>query len=374
MGLIALRSVIDEPGLELTRLIVHSDAKAGRDAGALCGIDHVGVVATQDAYAALGNDVDVVVYTCSGNTRIQEALDDMALALRAGKDVVSVAFAPLVYADGLPEDLIAPLRQACVEGNSSLFTTGIDPGFASSLIPLMLTGTARTITQIRISEILNYGTYPGTEALMLFGLGEAPYYPAFALAPGLLSFIWGPTLHEIADGIGVTIDRFEENLERTVTEEEFATSTITVPAGHVAGVRFSVIGYVDDQPMLQLHHVTRLRDDARPDWPQFQVDLPPKDFGHRGVSSQGGYRIEIDGTPMIRCNLEMAHGTGQGPTHDHEFGLRLAGITYMVNAIPAVHAAPPGILSSIDLPLITGKGHARADYGPIPDTRTVDAH
>ena len=39
MGLIALRGVIDHPQLQLVDLVVHSDAKAGRDAGELCGAD-----------------------------------------------------------------------------------------------------------------------------------------------------------------------------------------------------------------------------------------------------------------------------------------------------------------------------------------------
>ena len=38
MGLIALRGVIDHPQLQLVDLVVHSDAKAGRDAGELCGV------------------------------------------------------------------------------------------------------------------------------------------------------------------------------------------------------------------------------------------------------------------------------------------------------------------------------------------------
>jgi hypothetical protein len=42
MGVIALRGVIDHPQLELVDVVVHSDAKAGRDAGELCGIAPVG--------------------------------------------------------------------------------------------------------------------------------------------------------------------------------------------------------------------------------------------------------------------------------------------------------------------------------------------
>jgi 4-hydroxy-tetrahydrodipicolinate reductase len=61
MGVIALRGVIDHFELELVGLVVHSDAKAGRDAGELCGTDPVGVVATTEPAALLGGDADVVV-------------------------------------------------------------------------------------------------------------------------------------------------------------------------------------------------------------------------------------------------------------------------------------------------------------------------
>lgn len=62
MGVIALRAVIDHPELHLVGVVVHSDAKAGRDAGELCGSAPVGVVATQDPAQLLAGDADVVVY------------------------------------------------------------------------------------------------------------------------------------------------------------------------------------------------------------------------------------------------------------------------------------------------------------------------
>jgi len=43
----------------------------------------------------------------------------------------------------------------------------------------------------------------------------------------------------------------------------------------------------------------------------------------------------------------------------------------MVNAIPAVYAAEPGLLSALDLPLITGAGIVKPVTGPAPDSRLV---
>ena len=107
MGVIALRGVIDHPELELVDVVVHSDAKAGRDAGELCGIAPVGVVATQDPAALLAGDADVVVYAAGANLRPLEAVEDMVSILRAGKNVVSCSVVPLVFPDAPGKEVAA---------------------------------------------------------------------------------------------------------------------------------------------------------------------------------------------------------------------------------------------------------------------------
>src|SRR5712675_893506 len=97
MGVIALRGVIDHPELELVDLVVHSDVKAGRDAGKLCGADPVGVVANTDPSVLLGGGADVVVYAAAVNLRPLEAVNDMVSILRASKNVVSCSVVPLAH-------------------------------------------------------------------------------------------------------------------------------------------------------------------------------------------------------------------------------------------------------------------------------------
>jgi len=65
----------------------------------------------------------------------------------------------------------------------------------------------------------------------------------------------------------------------------------------------------------------------------------------------------------MRCEFEMAED------HDHDLGARIAGASRMVNAIPALCAAPPCLLSALDLPLVTGAGLVRSVPGPAPDSR-----
>ncbi|MEE2853270.1 MAG: dihydrodipicolinate reductase [Actinomycetota bacterium] len=364
MGVVALRGVIDHPELQLVDVVVHSDAKAGRDAGELCGIAPVGVVATQDPAALLAGDADVVVYAAAANLRPLEAVEDMVSILRAGKNVVSCSVVPLVFPDAVDAAFTDPLRQAAIDGGVSFFTTGIDSGFANDVLPLVLTGVSRVIESVRVTEMFNYATYPDRSAVYeILGFGQRPDYPAFAAQPGIFTFGWGPVLHQLAAGLGVKIDNVEESNERIPATESFDTPTGHVAAGTIAAMRSTLTGYVDGKPTFVLDHVTRMRDDIAPDWPQPRVSITPKDLGYGPASGQGLYRVEIEGSPSMRCEFEMAEGA------DHDLGARIAGSSRMVNAIPAVCAAPPGLLSALDLPLITGSGLVRPVPGPPPDSR-----
>ncbi len=367
MGVIALRAVIDHPELQLTDVVVHSGAKAGRDAGELCGIAPVGVAATQDPAAMLAGDADAVVYAAGANLRPLEAVADMVSILRAGKNVVSCSVVPLVFPDAPGPERAAftdPLRRAALDGGASFFTTGIDSGFANDVLPLVLTGVSRVIESVRVTEMFNYATYPDSSAVYdILGFGRPPDYQAFAAQPGMFAFAWGPVLHQLAAGLGVTIDTIDESVERIPAGEAFDTPTGHIAAGTIAAMRSTLTGFVGATPTFVLDHVTRMRDDLAPDWPQPNIRIPPKDLGYGPASGRGLYRVEIDGSPSMRCEFEMAED------HDHDLGARIAGACRMVNAIPAVCAAPPGLLSALDLPLVTGAGLLRPVEGPPPDSR-----
>ncbi|WP_082945561.1 dihydrodipicolinate reductase [Mycobacterium sp. E2733] len=364
MGVIALRGVIDHPELQLVDLVVHSDAKAGRDAGELCGTGPVGVVATQDPAALLAGDADAVVYAAGANLRPLEAIADMVSILRAGKNVVSCSVVPLVFPDAVDAVFTDPLRQAALNGGVSFFTTGIDSGFANDVLPLVLTGVSRSIDSVRVTEMFNYATYPDRAAVYeILGFGKPPEYRAFAAQPGIFTFGWGPVLHQLAAGLGVKIDDIEESNERIPAIESFDTPTGHIAAGTIAAMRSTLTGYVGGKPTFILDHVTRMRDDVAPDWPQPNISIAPKELGYGGASGRGLYRVEIEGSPSMRCDFEMAED------HDHDLGARIAGASRMVNAIPTVCAAPPGLLSALDLPPITGVGLVRPVAGPPPDSR-----
>ena len=84
IGQRALRAVLDRDTFELVGVHAFSPDKVGRDAGALAGIAPVGVLATDDVDALIGEAPDCVIYT---PRVIDYAL--VARMLRAGINVVT---------------------------------------------------------------------------------------------------------------------------------------------------------------------------------------------------------------------------------------------------------------------------------------------
>ena len=342
VGRLALRAIIDHPDLELAAVIVHSDAKHGIDAAELCGLPTpTGVLATTDVDEALSTKPDAVSYMATGDLRPKEAVDDLCRVLEAGIDVVSTAVVPLVYPPAAEKRAVDKLETACAAGDTSCFTSGIDPGFANDILPLVLSGFCSRIESVRVAEILNYDTYDQPEVLFgMFGFGKPLDEQPLILLPGVLAATWGPTVQMLAAELGVELEDIREVHERLPAPETFSIPSGTIEAGTTAALHFEVQGIVDGRPAIVLEHVTRLRDDLAPEWAE-----PP---------AGGGYRITIEGDPTWRCDLGMVGADG-----DHNTGGLLATAMRLLNAIPAVCAAKPGLLVPSDLPLITGKGLLR---------------
>jgi 4-hydroxy-tetrahydrodipicolinate reductase len=341
VGRHALRLVANHPELELVGLWVSGPDKAGRDAGEIGGFAPTGVIATSDADALLALEADCVCYTATADRRPTEAIADMARILASGKNIVSSSVVPLVYPPHVDAAIRKPLEDACTEGGVSCFTSGIDPGWANDLLPFVLTGQCEYIESVRMMEIVNYATYAQPEVLFeTMGFGKALDSKPLLLLPGVLSFAWGGVVKVIAAGLGVEIEELREVHERQAAAADIDLGFGVVEAGTTAALRFELQGIVNGEPKIVLEHVTRLADDLAPEWPQ--------PAGH------SGYRVIVTGSPNYVCDVQMMGADG-----DHNTAGLVGTAARLVNTIPAVCAAPPGLLSVLDLPLITGKGLMR---------------
>ncbi len=341
VGKHALRAIARHPELELVGLWVSSDGKAGKDAGELCGAGRVGVTATRDADALLALDAHCVSYAAATDYRPIEAIEDMCRILASGKSLVTSSFVPLIYPWHAIPEFAKQLEAACQQGKTSFYCSGIDPGFSPDTLPIVLSSLSERIDSVRSQEIFNYATYDQPQTLFeVMGFGKPPGTPVPLLIPGSLTLAWGPSVRMVADALGVDLDEIRQWHEVAVADAAFDIPCGHIAAGTVAGIHFEVSGIVRGKPVIVVEHVTRLRDDIAPDWPQ--------------GSGPGTYRVTIEGMPSMRCDLQIGFNSP-----DHNIDGCVATAMRLVNAIPAVCRATPGVKSWLDMPVIAGRNTLR---------------
>ncbi|WP_341925613.1 dihydrodipicolinate reductase [Nocardioides psychrotolerans] len=355
MGRAAIRAVDAHPGLSLAGVLVADPAKVGRDAGDLAGLGRpLGVRAGDDVAAAL-DGAAAVAYMASGDVRPDDAAADVARALRAGAVVVTPALYALYDPRSAPAELAGPLLAAAEEGGSALFVSGIDPGWGNDVLPVLVSGLAGSVDQVRCQEIFDYSTYDAPDSVrLLVGMGEPMDYDPPMVAAGVPTMVWGGQVRLVARALGLEVDEIRETLERRPLERDVTNQMGLFPAGSQGALRFEVQGIVDGVPVVVVEHVTRIAADVAPDWPL------PADGG------DGAHRVVIEGRPRIEVNVEATDEGG-----NRAAGGNATAANRLVNAIPWLHAASPGIYDALDVPLspaVGRLGRALPTLSTVPTT------
>jgi 2,4-diaminopentanoate dehydrogenase len=135
----------------------------------------------------------------------------------------------------------------------------------------------------------------------------------------------------VADHLGAELDEVRETYEKRATDRRLEVASGVIEPGTVGAVRFETIGVVAGREAIVIEHVNRMAPDLAPDWTVPDVD--------------GTYRITVAGDPDLACDLRV------GPPGGASAAGMVATAMRVVNAIPHVVAAPPGIVSATDLPL-----------------------
>jgi 4-hydroxy-tetrahydrodipicolinate reductase len=273
------------------------------------------------------------------DNRLPDAIEDLKRFLAAGINVVSSSPVFLQYPEGVvPPELTDPIRKAAAEGGASLWVNGVDPGFANDWLPLVLTSVSERIDEVRCMELLDYSTYDSATVMFdVMGFGKPMDETPMLLMPGVLSLAWGSVVRQIAAGLGIELEELKETVVKLPAPETFEIASGTIREGTMAALRFEVLGMYRGRPAVVLEHVTRLRPDLGPDWPQ--------------PAGQGCYRVQITGEPNYTLDMQLL-----GTDGDHNTAGLKATAMRLVNAVEAVVAAPPGLLTALDLPLVTGRG------------------
>jgi 4-hydroxy-tetrahydrodipicolinate reductase len=326
IGLRSLRAVIEHPEMELVGLYVYSDAKAGRDAGELCGLPPTGVIATRDVDAILALKPDCVLYMAD-----RADVDVICRLLESGANVISTR-SEFHRPASMDPRVRARIEAACARGRSTLHSTGSSPGFITEALPLVLTSIQRRLDCYTIDEFADMSSRNSPEMifdLMGFGRDRSRFDPTGMAQHGAASF--GPSLSLVAEALGLPIESVESSGEVAVARNRVEVAAGTIEAGTIAAQRFAVEAKRGGKTLLRFRANWYLTTEIVPAW-----DL-----------RSSGWRVLVEGDAPLDVSIAF-------PVPEERYAATTPGLSAHrpVNAIPYVVAAEPGIRTTVDLPQV----------------------
>lgn len=320
-------AIARDPTLELVGCYAWSADKVGRDVGELCGIERLGVAATDDVDALLGLRPDCVVYN-----PMWPSIDELVRILAAGVNVVTTA--AFINGRRLGADR-ARLVEACERGGSSLLGTGINPGFVE-LLAIVVAGICDRIDKITIDEAAYTMGYDSPATEKAAGFGRPIDDPELQRMTAEGTAVFGEAVAMVADAIGVELDDVICEAEHAKTTTDLDLGSWRIPAGCVAGVAASWQGRAGGRTVVELNVRWKKAPTLEPDW-----------------TIEDGHVIEVQGRPTVRTSLRFLPPPDFEASSLADFMVLGHIMTAMpaVNAIAGVVAAPPGIAGYTDIRL-----------------------
>jgi hypothetical protein len=319
-GSAAVRGMVGHPVLELVGCFAHSPDKVGRDVGELCGIEPIGIIATDDVDALLALGPDCVSYMA-----YRPDFDHLVRILEAGINVVTTMY--MLSGFGYGEEPTARLEAAALHGGASLYSSGIYPGHAP-MVALAASAMSARIDRLSILESLDISGYANEQMFRAQGFDLEPDDPEAAKLVEGSCGSFKDQIRVLATALGTELDEIAFRAEFATANETTDFGFMTVGKGRIAGFKGVIAGMVGGRSVIECRFVWKIGTDMTPDWPV-----------------TNGYVIEIEGDPAVRVKLEPLEGHLDGATTT---------AMPVVNAIPAVVAAPPGIVNRMDLPFVRG--------------------
>jgi hypothetical protein len=327
IGVASLRELIRSPQFELVGVYVHSEAKEGKDAGELCGLPPTGVKATRDIEAIIRAKPDCVVAVQDGCN-----LDDVCRFLEAGINIAT-SRVDFLEPDYMDPEARRRTEEACRKGGSSIHASGSSPGFSSEALPLVAASMSRGMELMTVDEFANIPlSCPDVQVTGGMGFGTAAtgqFDPALLHhhAHGFMQ-----SVNVIAKGLGIKLDDIKVYGEMTGAKERFLLPGGTpIEKGTLAAQRITIAGLRGGKEII-LYRVN---------W--YTTTSVDQDWDLR----QNGWRLVIEGDTPIEINVTF-------PVSGEKLSPAMAGITAyrVVNAVPFIVEAAPGIRTSAELPAI----------------------
>jgi len=317
-----IRMIARHPDVELVGALVHHEDKVGLDAGQIAGIDALGVVATNSLDDILATQADVVLYNPP-----TESLTDVIPILASGKNVITSTGG--TNAKLSPH--YKPLLEACKAGQSSFMGSGINPGYAPDVLPMVASALCARVDAVHVFAGGNV-RHLDSDGLRLMGFGQIPGEQAENST--FVDHVVGSyqqTTRFLAEALSLEIDDLivEPEFEPALQDIDGA---LHIAKGQTAGIRLSLVGMIENRRAAILENTWFVgRENVRESW--------------LGPARDRGWTVRVVGDPDVELNVDVSG------FEDSRLGGSQLTAARVFNSIPAVCGAPPGVLTYLDTPI-----------------------
>jgi hypothetical protein len=313
---------------------VHSEAKAGRDAGELCGLEPVGIQATRSIDEIIARRADCVLYMPQGCD-----FDALCRLLASGANVITTR-SEFNNPASLEPTVRERIEDACRRGNTSIHATGISPGFITEAVPLVLTSIQRRLDSLRIHEFADVSSRNSPEMLFqVMGFGQLPLPQRDEGRAQYLAHSFGPSLQLLASALRLPLDSIEAKGEVASARRDIQIAAGVIKAGSVAAQRTTISGVRNGKTLVSFAANWYCSTEIDAEW-----DLRAT-----------GWHIEVEGDTPLDVAMRSPVPAERWPEVSPNLTAHRP-----INAIPYVCAAAPGIRTTLDLPQIIADLSERA--------------
>jgi 4-hydroxy-tetrahydrodipicolinate reductase len=336
VGTEMIKRIGSHPDLELVGLHCYTPDKVGRDAGELAGLDPVGVPATGSVDDIIAARPDVLTFH-----GVFPDEDLYVQVLEAGINIVTTADwitghhrnRNHPHASGKPTTTI--LEEACRHGGSTFYGTGMNPGLAQ-ILSVVHTADVADIEKVTITESVDVSCHHSAETWKAVGYGRPIDDPSIPESLEKYTSVFADAVYLMADCFDLELDEVTFSYELGACTKDVDLGWYQLPEGSLGANYVKYEGIVNGEPKVATHLEWQMTPHTDPKW-----DI------------KGCYITQIDGDPCIYSKHMIFPKPGvdlSDPASFASIGMSITGLPAL-NAIRAVVAAPPGIITSADLPL-----------------------
>ena len=325
VGSTALKDILQCPEYEVVGVYAYSESKIGRDVGELVGMEPIGVTVTNDRDAFLSLPAECVIYTVADSGDFSADKDILDL-LKSGKNVLTTL--SYHYPKTRGPEVVKMLEDACAEGNSTLYATGLFPGYFPEALATALTIPVSGLKHLHIAEMVDVSGVTSPLFLDAFGFGQ-PLDPNNTSSLPYLTHknYYVPVIQMLADEMGVELDEIKGIVKSSAAAKDLDIHGTLVKQGTVGAVAHDWVGVIDGKPFITFSVNWYLTDDMR----------PPE------AESAECWTITAEGNPSYQAKVDIKHSFENDIRIDKE-KLDFAGSGIVVSkSIAATIKAPAGV-------------------------------